>query len=357
MSVVLSFAVGCTTFGVATEDPSPEVDGATGSSTLDGGPAEGALPDVTPSCEGADLSADARHCGRCGHDCLGGRCRAGRCEPVQLASTTEPWYLTQDADRVYVTSRASGNRARVLAVGKASGAATELARRRGFGIIVSGDDVLFCDEGTSSLFRVAKSGGPAVVVSGPTRCLELGSHRGDLFTTLVDDGKAWNVSRAREVVQGLSKPEGIASDGTSLFVTSTEGIAIIESDASTRSRLISLRRHYPRRLAVDDSFVYWVEYEAKSVFRMTKEGGQVESFVSSPDRPVGGGIAIDGDYVYWAINTADNGGIYRAHRSTRAVETVVDAREGDGVVDLVIDDTAIYYTMQGAGRIMRVAKP
>src|SRR4051794_1309885 len=35
---------------------------------------------------GANTSSDAKNCGRCGHDCLGGTCQAGACQPVTLAS-------------------------------------------------------------------------------------------------------------------------------------------------------------------------------------------------------------------------------------------------------------------------------
>lgn len=354
MAIVLGCAAGCTTFGVATEESSatPEADGATGAAEPDGG-----ASDAASSCEGADLATDAHHCGRCGHDCLGGACSAGRCEAVTLADVEAPWYLAQDADSVYVTSVGESGRARVLAVDKRSGAVTSLTRRRGFGIVASGSDVYFCERGTPNLLRVGKRGGAPTVVSDRSACLELVSHRGELFSSLVDRGAVWNVDAGQEIVQGLSKPEGIASDGDRLFITSVESIAILDGTGSARTRVVPLPARYPRRLAVDDAHVYWVEYQAKSVFRMPKAGGAAEMFTDSPDSPVGGGIWLDGAYVYWAVNTRANGGIFRAPKSSGIVEDVVDAREGDGVVDLVMDDVAIYYTMQEAGRVMRIAKP
>ncbi len=45
-------------------------------STGDGSPGE-------PACE-ADVVTDATNCGACGHDCLGGLCTSGRCEPRRL---------------------------------------------------------------------------------------------------------------------------------------------------------------------------------------------------------------------------------------------------------------------------------
>lgn len=37
----------------------------------------------------ADTQTDPRNCGACGHDCLGGGCEAGRCQPVVLATVPE----------------------------------------------------------------------------------------------------------------------------------------------------------------------------------------------------------------------------------------------------------------------------
>lgn len=46
----------------------------------------------------ADLSRDPANCGACGHDCLGGACQDGACQPFELASgLPQPsWLLEQD---------------------------------------------------------------------------------------------------------------------------------------------------------------------------------------------------------------------------------------------------------------------
>jgi hypothetical protein len=35
-----------------------------------------------------DLTSDGKNCGACGHDCLGGTCTAGQCQPIELAQYT-----------------------------------------------------------------------------------------------------------------------------------------------------------------------------------------------------------------------------------------------------------------------------
>jgi hypothetical protein len=60
-------------------------DAAPGDASRDGGGGSDAS-DATPSCPDASFQSDPRHCGACGHDCLGGTCNEGRCAPTALAS-------------------------------------------------------------------------------------------------------------------------------------------------------------------------------------------------------------------------------------------------------------------------------
>jgi hypothetical protein len=48
------------------------------------------------------VSSDQKNCGRCGHDCQGGACTAGACQPVQIfADTKGPYGIGVDATSVY----------------------------------------------------------------------------------------------------------------------------------------------------------------------------------------------------------------------------------------------------------------
>src|SRR5262249_35132896 len=44
------------------------------------------LPPVTPVCTGITFDSDPHNCGLCGHDCLGGTCQSGQCQPFALAT-------------------------------------------------------------------------------------------------------------------------------------------------------------------------------------------------------------------------------------------------------------------------------
>ena len=75
------------------------------------GPAtgEGASPEASADSSAcfADLMTDAKNCGRCGHDCLGGTCAAGKCQAVQIGGipNTPLFHLAVSDQYVFVSTR------------------------------------------------------------------------------------------------------------------------------------------------------------------------------------------------------------------------------------------------------------
>ena len=51
----------------------------------------------------ADASTDPKNCGGCGHDCIGGACMGGECQPVSLATTGIPQALAVQGTTLYWT--------------------------------------------------------------------------------------------------------------------------------------------------------------------------------------------------------------------------------------------------------------
>ena len=49
-----------------------------------------------------DMQTDAHNCGRCAHDCVGGACLAGVCQPWQLVADADIAGSAMDADGAYV---------------------------------------------------------------------------------------------------------------------------------------------------------------------------------------------------------------------------------------------------------------
>src|SRR5690349_7067990 len=61
------------------------IDGTTpDSSSSDGSQGtDGNVPDDAGPC--TNVATNPKHCGACFHDCLGGQCVGGACQPIQLA--------------------------------------------------------------------------------------------------------------------------------------------------------------------------------------------------------------------------------------------------------------------------------
>ena len=64
----------------------------------------------TGACE-IDRMVDPLHCGECGHDCLGGECGAGECQPVSLLVQGGLRDIAADDDYVYFASDSTVERA------------------------------------------------------------------------------------------------------------------------------------------------------------------------------------------------------------------------------------------------------
>jgi hypothetical protein len=82
-------------------DPEP-YDGDGGPNTLPNGETPVATADAA-ACGNANLVVDAKNCGRCGHDCRGGRCERARCVPVPVTAADSEVFAVRDG-KVYTVS-------------------------------------------------------------------------------------------------------------------------------------------------------------------------------------------------------------------------------------------------------------
>jgi hypothetical protein len=89
-----------------------------GSSTADAGP--DAVGDASGDAGCGDLQTSKTSCGRCGHDCLGGDCKAGVCQPFSLAAQQPgPSSIAIDGRNAYFIVDGGGLRRVALAGGSA----------------------------------------------------------------------------------------------------------------------------------------------------------------------------------------------------------------------------------------------
>jgi hypothetical protein len=105
----------------------------------------------------------------------------------------------------------------------------------------------------------------------------------------------------------------------------------------------------PRRVAIDDSYVYWTNGRAGTVMRANKTGGGIMPIVSGLSAPVG--IAVDASHVYFTDQAAMT--VARADKSGASVTVLA---HGSNPLAIAVDDQAIYWINSQSGEVMKLAK-
>lgn len=322
--------VGCNAIlGIegAAFDPSQPPLGSDGSPTQDGPitpPADGPVgSDVqVDACTASTLSTDPKNCGACGHDCLGGTCTAGRCQPVKLA--TDPMTgltanVLVDATHVYWTNEKTFELSRIPK-NAAAGAPREILYK-GTGTFgnqpaLTADDVAFVGPGTDRIGLCKKTG-----------CLDGG---------------------VRTVGSGLA-PAAFALDpnGKTLWFTDADRFGnTVGPDYSVTTFPPSLMNEQPLvNFAVDKAGLVWTTVGAGNLGRELRSGDGVEStFTLAPFAPsFVSEVALKGNNAYVIVAGQ---GIYMV---SRASGTPLPLAMGQGYqVGLVADATHLWFLKNNA---------
>lgn len=300
-------------------------------------------------CE-TDLDSSAQHCGACGHDCLGGSCSAGMCQPTTLWAGLSPTRLALDATHVYFVNYNYGD---VYRVPKAGGQAETLATgQKSVRVGVDSSHVYWTNELGNDLLRVPKTGGsPETVLSANTPYgfalaatdvyyaeLRAGGTVGVVpktggTATPIASGENWpfevtltqthvywtqlannaDVRRAplaggtaETLLSGLTNPAALVADATNLYVAvvgngNAKGKIIALPLAGGSAVELAVAQPQPRGIAVDATHVYWTNVGAGTIARIAIDGSdnQVPTELASGGTEVLG-IAVDDQAVYWA---------------------------------------------------------
>lgn len=259
----------------------------------------------------ADIKTDPIHCGECFHSCLGAACVNGYCAKTKVYSASGPVGLALDGANLYWGSDTNNE---IRRAPKAGGGPTTQIIAEGsavYYLAISGPN-LFWATGAKDVKRQALTGGTVKV-------LEPGL--GSPYGVAVFGGKAWVTegSDAKvaviDAVNGGEKasfplaagsiPEGIATDGQTLFIAINSGSDIVTLPVTGGSvGTFASSQEKPAGVAVDGEWIYWTGQGTPGVLRKRKKGGgPIVELATDLNAPTG--VVVDGTHVYFAERNAN----------------------------------------------------
>jgi hypothetical protein len=266
-------------------------------------------------CNGScvDEQSDGHDCGACGHDCLGGACQAGVCQPTTLLSGL-PYvkFIAVDATSLYWTVGAS-----VMKMPLSGGPPVTLASGppSANGIAVDARNVYWTDQ-TSHILSAPLGGGAtstvlsdavytpfAVAVDATT--LYFTSYWNDTVNTMpLGGGTPSTLASDRTMSSGAT---GIAVNANSVYWGDGNARVVQTPLGGGGSVTLASMQNDPMGVAVDDTDVYWTVFYGGAVVKAPLSGGTPTTLVSNLT-VYALGIAVDATSIYWAAADANTVG-------------------------------------------------
>jgi hypothetical protein len=115
---------------------------------------------------------------------------------------------------------------------------------------------------------------------------------------------------------------------------------------------------FPYALAVDSSFIYWINEGTNQVLRCSLPscGGGPEIFANTAlaGKVMGlSGLALHGGTVNWTDGLADGGGVFQCATTGCGSAPVALARGQAAPSFIAVDDSGVYWSNYGGGTVMR----
>jgi hypothetical protein len=317
---------------------------AGGSPAAGGGFASGGSAGCRP---GTDFETDREHCGRCDHSCLGGECVSGVCQAVVLADLGKQGATALALDREQVFWASPLQRMTKLGAGVAWLAETSDSI---WGVAVD-EEAIYWTSIHGGLFRLSKSGGqPALLHAGGYRVAVDATH---VFTAW---NGVWKMPKTGGVAAVAIAPvggQGIAvDDGNVYFSTwSPGGLWRVGKNGESLEQLAAVE--YSSYVAEYADRVYWTSQGSSTpgIRSVPKTGGPVTP-IATGKTPYG--IAADAAGVYWV--EFDAGSVWMQPAGGRAPILLASGQFHPR--DLAVDERAVYWTNDAIySAISRVAKP
>lgn len=265
-----------------------------------------------------DLQNDPTNCGTPGHDCLGGTCQMGVCQPALILSEQQGTIgLAVNETHLFWTSHGTHSiwRSSLDGTGAAPIVSNEDVGLADIQYIaVRGNFIYWTDWGEGQGGRIMKANldgsSPKSVVEGQPQPTGIAIGENDIyFTTYLDDGEVRSVpltgGTATPLFGPLNLPEGLALMGDLVFVAQNGGDEINWSPVNG-GELGSYATNVvdsPAGLASDGRLIYWANQGQDIIYGIDPLAPSPMPSLLALGTGFFTGVAADATAVYWvALN-------------------------------------------------------
>jgi hypothetical protein len=350
--------------------------------TIDVTPIDAATPDVAPIDASIDAPIDAppdavggggpvvcnlndsHNCGACFHDCLGGACSAGKCQPFPLLAADagiNPYALAQDDTALYWVDNMH------FAVGRTDkvkdGVTVSYAQTDGPANVDVDTSAVYWADGLG-IWRCPKAGctsSPTMVatVSQGVNALSVEQSGSYVYFTdgSIQPSKLYSVHKLGTsetgvlVFSGDAGIENIANDGQNVYLTANDGLLhVVSLDGGAPVAIGTPNSAGSYAIAYDQNVVYWTidALSGGAVIATSIPSLQSTPLAGSQPDPIS--VASDGTNVYWVtipglnqINAGIEGCLVGS-----CVPSVV-SRPYTAPLSVVVDSAAVYWSEATTG--------
>jgi hypothetical protein len=330
---------------------------------------------------GASTATDPHNCGAAGHDCLGGTCSAGLCQPTLLASFPDgpDGYVAVAAGNVYWTAQSN-----IYSIPASGGTVTTIApvgvagNSGSYGLSVNATNVFWTEYGPGTV-RSALLGGGAVttLVSGQSYPSAVVADSQTVYWEDYFGGVVWKAPIAGGTPTQLTTSTGIYDhvsfvlNSTSLYVLHWNSRTLVQLPLSGGSAvtLATTLPMNPVGLVANGSSLYWAtrgtsanSYNDGTIETMSNAGGSIATLAQNQNYPVS--LVVDGQHIYWASQLG--GTISRSNLDGSNQIVIASGLDPAGLAGgnpggMAQDATALYVVSfvsgsAGSGQLWKLAK-
>ncbi len=302
------------------------------------------------ACDGAcvDLQADAKHCGACGHDCFGGVCDLGTCQPITIAQNqSHLGGIATDGTYVYWT-------------GDTGPGSYFVARRR----VDASDAVKTLASSEAAMYGLALSSTKVYwVAAGHVRSCDLpdcDTGPSDAIATVTSGGCSSSLlfAESKQTLFWACSATYNAKDGTlwSLPLPTTTPVPIGPNPAD------------PTLLTSDGTNLYWLNSSTYTNDFQNADGGVLRARLSDGvTTPIVSGLqgdlfglAVGGGALYFSGGIVNNeaGAIFREPlpNGVASINPLPKFANAYRVGQMVADESYLYFTDLGSGGVGSVSR-